>query len=68
MALREIIKMGMSAGSQKSLNDAGSAKQTSPAVTAAKRKLEPAVGVESRECPYTKKIKLEPGVTSDEKQ
>nr|CAH0108075.1 unnamed protein product [Daphnia galeata] len=77
MALREIMKM--SAGSQKSLNDAGSAKQTSPAVTAAddtttgdanermKRKLEPAVSVESCECPKTKKIKLEPGVTSDGK-
>ena len=94
MALREIIKMDMSAEFQSSLNDAGSAKHTAPGATSTtdatadannenvfnepevKRiKLEPnadpappAVGIESFEsCPETKKIKQEPGVTSDEK-
>lgn len=75
MALREIIKMDMSAEFQTSLNDAGGTKHPAPPAAETvssepeeKRiKLEPdadpappAVGIESSEDPATKKIKKEP--------
>jgi tRNA pseudouridine13 synthase len=60
MALREIIKMDMSAEFQSSLNDAGSAKHTAPAATTATTATADANNENVFNEPEVKRIKLEP--------